>query len=172
MRSYIGAGIIAITGILFFTLILPTYNSVSSRRTALADRKVSLTEQQEGIASFNKLKEEAAQRSDAIKQFSAVVPATKSPAEIVSMIDTIARQSGLQLATLAMGTSTVQEKSPYASQAVDMGLSGGYLAFRSFIDGLEKNLRIIDIDAIDASPTTDNSPIINFRIRAHAYYLQ
>jgi Tfp pilus assembly protein PilO len=172
IRSYIGAGIIAISGILFFVLVLPTYNSVSARRTALADREESLAQQQQELDSFNKLKDEATKRSDQIKQFSAIVPATKSPAEIVSMLEVIAKESGLQLSTLAMGSSTVQEKSPYASQAIDLGLSGSYTSFRTFVGGIEKNLRIMDIDAIDASPTTDNSPIINFRIRAHAYYLQ
>ncbi len=172
IRSYVGAGLIAISGLLFFALLMPAYNSVSARRVALADRQTALITQQEGIRDFNQLKEEAARRSSDIKQFSAIVPATKSPAEIVSMVQTIASQNGLQLLTLAMGTSAVQEKSPFASQAVDMGLSGGYLAFRSFIESLERNIRVIDIDAIDASPSTDSSPIINFRVRAHAYYLQ
>jgi Tfp pilus assembly protein PilO len=171
-RVYLGAATVAITGILFFVLVMPSYDGISARRVALDERNQMITDQTAIVAKLNDLRQQAATRAGEIKQFSYVVPATKNAADLVSMLQALANQNGLQLTNMSMGTGGSTDKSPYVVQSIDLGLSGGYIAFRSFIDSIEKNIRIIDIDSIDAAPTTDNSPIIGFRVKAHAYFLQ
>lgn len=162
---------IALAGLLFFILLMPAYNGLSARRTALDERNRLIAERTDILAKINELKQESAKRAGDIRQFSYVVPAGKAPADLVAMIQTLASQNGLQLTSLAMGAGNNDEKAPYLAQSIDLGLAGGYAAFRSFIESLEKNVRIIDIESIDAAPTTENSPVIGFRIKARAYFI-
>ncbi|OGN33098.1 MAG: hypothetical protein A3I39_02120 [Candidatus Yanofskybacteria bacterium RIFCSPLOWO2_02_FULL_47_9b] len=171
-RSYFGAVLTAIAGILFFVLAMPAYDGIAARRAALDERSQLVADQTAILAKLEDMRKQSAARAGDLKQFSYVVPATKNAADLVSMIQALASQNGLQLTTLAMGANSNKDNSPYVAQSVDLGLSGGYIAFRSFIDSIEKNIRIIDIDTIDAAPTSENSPIIGFRVKAHAYFIQ
>ena len=172
VHAYIGAALAAIAGIFFFVLVLPAYDGVSSRRTALAERNDLITEQTATVAKLADLNKQYAARAGDIKQFSYVVPSGKNTADLVSMLQALVSQNGLQLTGLSMGANTVDDKAPYYVQSIDIGMSGGYVAFRSFMEGIERNIRMIDIDSIDAAPVSENSPTINFRIKAHAYFLK
>jgi len=172
-RAYLGSILAAIAGILFFALVMPTYDGISARRTALEERNQMVSEQSAIVAKLEDLRKQSATRSAELKQFSYVVPAAKDTADLVSMLQALASQNGLDMTTLAMGSNlNTSPDSPYVTQAIDISLSGGYTAFRSFVDNLEKNIRIIDIDSMDASPVSDDSPVIGFRIKAHAYFIQ
>jgi Tfp pilus assembly protein PilO len=171
-RTYLGAVLVALAGALFFLLVLPQYDAISARRAALAERSDLLTERQGLVKKIDDWKKEMATRADDIKDFSYIVPATKDAPDLVSMIQALASENGLQLNGLSMGTNDQSEGASYATQSLDLSLAGGYVAFRSFMDEMEKNIRIIDIDSIDAAPTTENSPVIGFRVKAHAYFLQ
>jgi len=111
-------------------------------------------------------------RADDINKFSAIVPSRKSVPELVSSIQALASQNGLQLTGLSLGSDASRTKDSYEVQSIDLGLSGYYPSFKSFLNALESNLRVIDITTIDANPATENSPIISFRIKANAYYLK
>jgi Tfp pilus assembly protein PilO len=163
---------IAAAGILFFVLVMPAYDGVSARRAAVSERTQLLAERTEIVNKLASLKQQAAARAGDIEQFSYVVPATKDAPDLVAMIQALTSENGLELNGLSMGANQKDEGAAYAIQSLDLTVSGGYTAFRSFIDNLEKNIRIIDIDSIDAAPTTESSPIIGFRVKAHAYFLQ
>ncbi len=171
-RTYIGAGLIAIVGILFWILVMPLYDTILAQRDALSERTTILENRNSIIANISALTQEYAKHSSDIQRFGSIVPAQKSAPELVSSIQALATQNGLQLTSLSLGTNTSQTKDPYDLQSMDMGLNGSYPAFKSFLMALERNVRVIDIVNIDASPTSDNSPIIAFRIKGNAYYLK
>ena len=171
-RAYAGTILAAIAGLLFFILVMPAYDGISARRAALEERDQMVTDQSAIVAKLNDLKQQSAKRAADLKQFSYVVPSTKNSADLVSMFQALAAQNGLQITTLAMGVNSTDDKAAYVTQSVDLGLIGGYLSFRSFVDSIEKNIRIIDVDSIDAAPITENSSTIGFRVKAHAYFLK
>lgn len=170
-RTYLGAVLIGIAGLLFFVLVMPTYDGISARRAALDQRTQMVNDDNAVIAKLNDFKKQSADRAADIKEFSNIVPATKDGADLVSMLQALASQNGLQMTTLAMGSTANTQDSPYSDQSLDIGLNGGYVAFRSFVDDMEKNVRIIDVDSIDAAPVTEGSPTISFKVKAHAYFL-
>jgi Tfp pilus assembly protein PilO len=171
-RAYVGASLIAIAGILFWVFLMPLYDNVMAQRDALADRATILENRNTILTNISALTKQYADRSSEIQRFASIVPAQKSVAELVSSVQALASQNGLQLTSLNLSADTNQGKNVYHSQSIDMGLSGNYLAFKSFLIALEHNLRIIDITSIDASPNNDNSSIIGFRIRGNAYYIK
>jgi Tfp pilus assembly protein PilO len=101
-----------------------------------------------------------------------MVPAVKSAPEIVSSVQALATQNGLQLRSISLSGNINQSANPYQEQSVGLDLNGDYLAFKSFLMALEKNIRLIDVLSIDASPISEGSPVISFRIKGNAYYLK
>lgn len=171
-RTYIGAFLVAIAGIIFWTLLMPTYDGVMAKREAVAQRADIIKTKSDIITTINALTKEYADRSTDIARFASMVPATKSSPELVSSIQALATQNGLQLKTISLSGNVKQDVNPYQEQSISLELDGGYLAFKSFLMALERNIRLIDIISIDANPTTPDSPIISFRIRGNAYYLK
>ncbi|MEK7645547.1 MAG: type 4a pilus biogenesis protein PilO [Patescibacteria group bacterium] len=171
-RTYVGAFLVAIAGIIFWILLMPTYDNVMAQREAIAQRTDIIKTKSDIIANINALTKEYADRSVDIARFALMVPAAKSAPELVSSIEALATQNGLQLKTISLSGNINQDTNPYQEQSISLELSGGYLAFKSFLMALERNIRLIDVSSIDASPTSDNSPIISFRIKGNAYYLK
>ena len=171
-RSYVGASIIAAAGIIFWVFAMPLYDGVAAARSALADRKTLLDGRAAIMVNVTKLTKEYSEHADEIQRFADVVPPQKSTAELISAIQALATQNGLQLTALALGSSQTDTEALYQNQSLDIGLNGTYPAFKSFLTALEKNIRIIDLQSVDASPTGENSPIISFRIKGTAYYLK
>jgi len=171
-RTYIGAFLAAIAGIIFWMLLVPTYDKVMAQRDALAERTEILNDRSKIIASIKTMTQEYAAKAADIERFSSIVPAEKSAPELVSSIQALATQNGLQLTTISLSGSSNQATSTYQVQSIDLGLNGGYLAFKSFLMALEKNIRIIDVISVDATPIAENSSIIGFRIKGNAYFLK
>lgn len=171
-RAYIGASLISIAGLLFWVLVMPAYDTIGNQRDALAERILILEKRAQIMANIDQLTKEYSSRAADIERFSSIVPARKSIPEIISAIQALATNNGLQLSTIALGNNTSADKNPYQSQLIDLNLSGSYPAFKSFLLALERNIRLIDIYSIDASPASDNSPIISFRLKGNAYYLK
>lgn len=173
IRTYIGAALIAIAGILFWVLVMPAYDYMGALRSALDDRNQILDNRTTIINNIASLMKQYSDNASAITQFSYVVPATKSPAELVSTIQALASQNGLTLNSIALTqTQLSQDQNPYAAQPVEIALTGSYLALRAFLAALEHNTRLIDISSIDANPTAGNSASIGFRIHGNAYFLK
>lgn len=171
-RTYIGALLISIAGILFWILLMPLYDNVTTQRNAITERASILANRSAILANISTLTQEYAQRSTDIARFSSIVPAKKSAPEIISSIQALATQNGLQLTTLVLSGGANQDTNPYQEQSIDLGLTGSYPAFKSFLIAFERNIRIMDIISLDASPISDNSPIISFRVKGNAYYLK
>ena len=171
-RTYIGACLIAIAGILFWTLLMPAYDNVMAQREAIAQRTDIIKSRTDIINNIKTLTQEYTDRSTDIARFASIVPAQKSAPELISSLQALATQNGLQLTTFALSGGTNQDTNPYQGQSIDLGLNGNYLAFKSFLMALERNIRLIDIISINASPTSENSPIISFQIKGNAYYLK
>jgi len=171
-RTYIGALLVAIAGIIFWVLLVPTYDNIMAQREAITERADILKNRGNIITNINALTQEYVNKSVDITRFAAIVPAQKSVPEIISSIQTLATQNGLQLTTITLSGGANKNTNSYQEQSIDLGLAGSYPAFKSFLMALEKNIRLIDIISLDASPTSDNSPIISFRIKGNAYYLK
>lgn len=163
----------AIAGILFWVLLMPTYDGIQLKREAIAERDVLIKDRNDVIANISSLSEEYAKRSTDIARFKSIVPDVKSVPELVSSIQDLATKNGLQLTTLTIsGNAKNQTENPYQDQYVEINLSGNYPAFKSFLISLERNIRLIDITSIGASPISENTSLINFNIKGNAYYVK
>ena len=173
-KNYIGAGLIALALIGAWGWILPEYNKISELNVALEERQELYDSRSAIIKRIQDLNKEYQQKAADVTKISSVLPNKKSLAEIVSAVDKLSAQSGLQLvsATIAGKPSNGQAGS-YNFLPVEITMSGGYPGLISFLQSAEKNLRIIDFISIDAAVgLADNSALLNFSMKGNAYYLK
>jgi Tfp pilus assembly protein PilO len=173
-RNYIGAGLIAIAIIIFWALIFPFYNEVSDLDSAIRDREDLLKSRDTIINNTKELSKEYQKRIPEIAKLSAIVPSKKSVAEVLSAIDVLSLKNGMQLSSSAIISPNNSDSTAglYNLLSVEIGLSGSYPALVSFLQALEKNLRLIDITSIDAAAGLGNTSTLNFVVKGNAYYLK
>ncbi len=172
-KNYIGAGLISIAMVLFFVLALPFYNGVADLDTAVKERENLLNSRGAIIANIQELNKEYQKRIPEIAKLSAIVPAKKSIAEVLSAIDSVSTQNGIGLVSSAItGQKSSEADTPYNLLTLDMNLNGSYPGLTNFLKALEINLRLIDITSIDAAANLGNISNSNFVVKGNAYYLK
>ena len=113
------------------------------------------------------------ERSSDVKRISSIVPNAKGAAELVSMVEAVSRQTGLQLIELTMGGSDIQDNKEMRTVFLELGLIGNYPSLTTFLGLLESNLRLIDVFEITVSRMESSGAqiVLNFRVKLNAYYL-
>lgn len=171
-KNYLGIGLVGLTIIVFWIFGMPTWGRVSLLNDAIAERKDILSSREEILAKIEDLNEQYRKRSADVGRISSVVPSAKSAAELVSTVEAITQQTGMQLTEISMGDSA-QESQELQTVSMELGLIGSYPSFTAFLELAEKNLRLIDVFEISVSQTAAPGAqvVLNFRVKARAYYL-
>lgn len=173
-KNYFGAGLIALAFIGAWGWVLPEYNKISELNVALNERHELYDSRSATLKKIQDLNQEYQQRAPDVARISAILPSKKSLAEMVSAIDRLSVQSGLQLiSSTIVGKPADSQVGAYKFLPIEMTMSGSYPGLVSFLQSVEKNLRIMDITSIDAAAgSTDNPGLLNFSIKGNAYYLK
>lgn len=173
-KNYIGAGLIAIAMVLFWTLALPFYNRLSDLDDAIKERENLLNSRNAIMANIKNLNKEYQKRIPEIAKLSAIVPSKKSVAEILSAIDDVSFKNGIELFSSAITgqKASASDVNPYNILSLDMGLNGSYPGLTNFLRALERNLRLVDITSIEATAGTGNTANLNLIVKGNAYYLK
>ncbi|OGN10328.1 MAG: hypothetical protein A3J46_00045 [Candidatus Yanofskybacteria bacterium RIFCSPHIGHO2_02_FULL_41_11] len=171
-KNYLGVGLASLAIIVFWIFIMPAWGRISMLNDAMAERKSIFSSREEVLRKIDDLNRQYQERSSDVSRISSVVPNAKSAAELVSTFETIARQTGMQLIEMTMGESGSQQQE-LRSVFVELGLTGGYPSLTTFLDLLEKNIRLIDVFEINVGQTSvpGAQVVLNFKIKANAYYL-
>ena len=154
--------------------VLPEYNKISELNVALNERQELYDSRGAIIKKIQDMNKEYQKRAADVTRISSVLPSKKSLAEMVSAIEKLSTQSGLQLisATIA-GKPSDGQAGAYNFLPIEISMGGGYPGLVSFLQSAEKNLRIIDITTIDAAAgVTDRPGLLNFSVKGNAYYLK
>ena len=173
-KNYIGAGLTAITIILFWAMAFPIYNRISDLDVAIKEREELLNSRNTIIANIKRLDAEYQKRIPEITKLSAIVPSKKSVAEVLSAVNDVSAKNGVELfSSSIIGKKTSDaDTSPFNLLALEIGLNGTYPGLTNFLKGLERNLRLVDITSIDAAVGTGTVSVLNFTIKGNAYYLK
>ncbi len=173
-KNYTGAGLIALALIGAWGWVLPEYNKISELNVAVNERQELYDSRSAIVKRIQDLNKEYQQKAADITRISSVLPSKKSLAEMVSAIDRLSIQSGLQLiSAIVAGQPSDSQVRAYNSLPIEISMGGGYPGLVSFLQSAEKNLRIIDITSIDAAAGAAANPgLLNFSIKGNAYYLK
>lgn len=171
-KNYLGIGLAGLAIIAFWIFVMPAWDRVSLLNGAVAERENILSSREEVLKKIDDLSRQYRERSADVSRISSVVPNAKSSAELVSTIEAITQQTGLQLLEISTGESGNQQQELHTI-FVELGLIGSYPSLTAFLDLLEKNLRLIDVLELNASQTSapGQQTSLNFRVKANAYFL-
>ncbi len=176
-KSLIASIIFAAGAFAFFILVLPQFDSISNTRTALKLRQSLLEEKRAELDNVSELGKQYGTRQADINKIVVFMPAQKRIDQIVSSIQQIAGQAGLNLTTITTsGSADTGEAAGYKTITIGFDVMGQYPPFVNFLKLLEQNLRLYDIYEIIASSVVSASGgsqnLVNFSVRMKAYNLQ
>lgn len=173
-KNYLGAGLIAIAMILFWTMAFPLYNEISDLDMAVKERKDIFESSSSVIANIQELNKEYQKRIPDITKLSAIVPPKKSVAEVLSAINDISVKNGIELFSSSITGVKASDSgvSPYNILSLEIGLNGSYPGLTNFLRSFERNLRLVDITSLDATAGLGNTSVLNFVVKGNAYYLK
>lgn len=171
-KQLIGALLIATALFLFWVFPYGEYTKISALKTALADRETLIKQRTDIQSQVKSLTTQYNQQSSAIQVLTAVVPTKKETAEIISAVQVMATQSGIQLGGINFTTGALQAERPYNVLSISMSGSGSYNSVRSFLDAMERNIRLMDVQNIKMSVDRQRGSIVDFDLQANVYFLK
>ncbi len=176
-RGLIASIIFAAGAFAFFVLILPEFTSIKNARAALQVRQVLIEERKMELKNVAELNAQYKARQAGIDKITTFMPEQKRVDQIVSSIQQIASQAGLNLADMTTAAAVeTGEAAGYKKTFVSFNVIGQYPSFVIFLKLLEQNLRLYDIFEIIGSLTTSaaggSQNLVNFSVKLNAYNLK
>ncbi|OGN01404.1 MAG: hypothetical protein A3B91_03560 [Candidatus Yanofskybacteria bacterium RIFCSPHIGHO2_02_FULL_41_29] len=171
IKNLIAATLVAISGFLLWTQILPIYELTSSLKPKITERLEFLKTRIELTAKIESLKKERDNRHAEFQRLAIVVPETKSLPELISMLEKMFSQTGNILSGFTIGEVT-NEKS-LKNIFLDISSSGSYESVLNILNAIENSLRLFDITFLsiseDSGPSNNNR--LDFQIKGYIYWL-
>jgi len=96
---------------------------------------------------------------------SGVTPPQPSP-ELQNVLPTSQEASGESV----LGNQQETQATPYKILAVRLKLSGGYDAFKNYLQAVEKNLRLMDVTSLDLDSKSGITQYLAFSVNLQVYY--
>lgn len=179
-KLVVGALVILILAIGYFVLIGPQYNSLKengilnyqAQREKLANRKTYLEKLKSLQTEYTKLN---AKDLESLKH---LLPVGEDIPGLFVQAEALAKDNGLALQNIGVNQPAVstdksgkvvkKESAGVGTLSLSMTLTGGsgYEGLKSFLDSLENNVRILDVESVNFSPDGQN-----YSVNAKTYYL-
>ena len=171
-KNYLGAVLAGLAVIVFWILTMPIWDRMSLLNEAIAGRNDILASRKDLLKKVDELNAQYRERTSDVSKISSIVPSSKSAAELVSTLEAISQQSGMQLVEVVMSDPGDTQQG-LQTVLFELGLIGNYPSLNVFLESLEKNLRLTDISemSVTQASLTGAHISLNFRIKAKAYYL-
>lgn len=182
MARSVFAILLIIASILGFVLFVsPQYQDITKLRTEEAQLKNVL-------ANSRTLQEKRDQLLNRYNGFSAqevarlekMVPNNADNVKLILELQTLASRYGLELQTAALSDEEEQNQRSqvqvvnrdYGTIGLDLVIRGSYEGFVSFLEDIEKSLRIIDVHSLSFRPDTNTPTIYQFNVGLRTYWLK
>lgn len=167
----------AVLGVVFYAL--PTYQSAQALRT----------EEQELDSALDNARRLQAARDDLLERFNAfsardlerletMVPDNIDNVKMIIELDALASQYGLSIQNidvveeeLTLEEQQLADNRNYGEVELNLGLVGPYERFVTFVEDVERSLRLIDVQSI-AFQTTDIRDNYQYDMVVRTYWLK
>jgi len=167
------AGAIFVYGL----LIVPTIDDINIMRSELAQKENLYTIQREAVDKIKNLF--AGRQVPPLQEtFNLALPVEDPQiASIVSQINGIAIINSVDINQLATQIGSVQQPPrdvPFTSGVgtvkVTFEVKGSYDSLKKFLEGIETNIRLIDVTQLNIDESAQGSNILNAKFTVDAYY--
>lgn len=172
-KNIFGAFTLAIALFFFWPAVYGSWQETSAMRSALSERQQLLDARNAILTNADQeyTKYQAAISGDAGRNFIQLVPVKKNIAELVSAVQDIAQDSGVQLAQVQIAEVKGKDTDPYKTLSLSLEMSGSYPSLRSFLGGLEQYVRILNVGSIQVSSDRLTGQL-RYSVKADSYFLK
>jgi Tfp pilus assembly protein PilO len=172
-RNIIGASLIALAVLLFWALVMPERRKASDFQENVQMQEADLSERLQIAQKLKELKDNSVSRETDIKNLGLIVPSKKDIAELISSFDKISSISGMQLLQINAQPQAVVPTDAFNGVSVVADLSGDFNSIKSFLENIEQNIRLLDVETIQISPDVQSSSTqVRISLQAKAYFLK
>ena len=171
-KQLLSAIILSFVGISLFVLVLPQYDAIKVAKEAIGVRRSLVSERALFFDKVQELDRQARIRQSDTNKIESFIPERKQIDEVVSSIQEISEQSGLQLSGITTSEVTATEGLEYKKIFISIDITGVYPAFVNFLKNLEQSLRLYDVSEVAAASSTTSPGNVNCVVKMNAYYLK
>ncbi|PIW75575.1 MAG: hypothetical protein CO002_01260 [Candidatus Portnoybacteria bacterium CG_4_8_14_3_um_filter_44_10] len=171
--------------------VFPLYGKIKTLKTEVGQKQETMQRLSVFAQKLETLKQQYAESEKSIERLYKILPATGSTADFLNNADYLSFQSGMILGAINFSKQAGKSASIVsfaeggvpgaASQeaeatavpeviSVDFSTTGTYESFKSFLSGVEKNLRLTDVQSISFAGKGEDANLFEFRISANIYY--
>lgn len=152
--------------------ILPLKSEISSVRNDIKSKKETVDLENKVLEKLNSISQLLDSKESSVERLKQAIPTTELRPELLNIMENIASQNGLILKNISIDiapeSNAVAEKSAETegsgSEAtslkkvmIKISTSGSYIAFKSWLNAIESNLRITDISRVSFSVSEKGS---------------
>ena len=158
------------------SLIQPTYKDIQKKRSEIATLENILEEEQDVVTQIKGVIEQYKGQRQLQEALSLTFPIDKNMPGLVNDISGLARTSGVFVRSLFFKDLPIKKaKNSLANGVgiieVQMKLSGSYDGLKSFVNNLETNVRIADVQSLGIDSAIKSAgDFMEVVLTAHAYY--
>lgn len=178
LKILISLFLIAGAGVIFFTESKNYFPEIKSLRKQVSSYNETINTAKKVRNSIDKtLGEYNAISQDNVDRINKMVPSGADSMKLVVQIDDMMRKSGLSLSSIDSkdtvdknSASAISKNGGQTAEPLFLSIKarGSYESFHSFIEKLEKSLRLIDIDSVKISPVGQDD--YSFSVEAVSYW--
>ena len=180
MKSIMTALFVAAAGALLFWVARPMWDEVLKIRAEQTDVEAALS----SLRDLSKLRDELLATYDSIPKdkldrLNELLPSVKDTSAMLVNFEKMTQERGMLIKKIEFSrdeggavprTSIARRTGPAPEVSYAFSVTGSYEALRSLLSGLEKNLRIVDVDAINFTAGDKDPRLWEFAITAKSYY--
>jgi Tfp pilus assembly protein PilO len=173
--------------------ILPVWSEISTVRAEIKSKEGTVNLERQVIEKLNSINQVLDSQKSSVERLEQAIPTTESKPELLSIMENLASQNGLSLkgvnievapedTAAAKRSARTPDSISLKKIIIDISASGSYSSFKSWLDAVEKNLRITDISKItfkipekksDTGAFEPNiDPVIDYSVAMTAYVLK
>lgn len=147
-------------GSLFFIFINYFKPTLNTLKDTLA--KIEITKQKIDLLNdyqnkFNELKETYHDNAEKINQIDLAIPNDSQTGQALAVLDAISKNTGVTPSTIFFAT---EENENYGTLRINMTFVASYDSLKKWIQEIEKEIRLIDLNNIDISTVSSQEPAI------------
>lgn len=179
MRALLPILFVVIAAGIFFGFIDPAYSRVQSLRAEEARFDQALTRSKELqekrdqlLSEYNTFPQEN------LSRLQKLLPDNVDNVRLILDFDALASEYGMRLRSVALERNETRsqrgqvgvDESGYESLVLSFSISSPYASFRSFLEELERSLRLVDVSSISFS--SSGTGIYDYAIAVKTYWLK
>ncbi|TSC91792.1 MAG: hypothetical protein CEN90_256 [Parcubacteria group bacterium Licking1014_17] len=150
-KGLISSIIFGLAVVLLFILVAPKYDEIKLAKATITERENLLADYESANQKFSELDMKYNQNKASIDKLSVLLPKSEQTDQIIFSVHEAAAQSGTQLTNISISSQNDQSEGPYEQRTVLVDLYCNYGSLISFLDNIEKNLRLSDVAQIRVS---------------------